>query len=237
MKTITRSVLILAATVLASLGACAQKKDAAESRQTETRPAKVTFTFNDAALGVTPTGFAVAETKGAGTPAKWTIEAVKDDLKRKHAIRVETSNKEGVFNLLLSEGSYGPDVELSVDIRPASGEEDQGGGLVWRAKDANNYYVTRWNPLEKNIRVYKVEGGLRTMFKSAELAADPKKWHRIGAVQNGAKMTVTFDGKEVLAAEDATFNGAGKIGLWTKADASSWFDELTVTATRSAPPR
>lgn len=234
MKTFTKAVCILISAMVGSGWSAAQK--ASETRRegasAETRPAageeKVAFSFDDATPGSVPKGFTAAETKGAGTPATWKIEALKDDAKHKNAVKVDSKNKEAVFNLLLSEKSYGPDVDLAVDLKAASGEDDQGGGLVWRAKDANNYYITRWNPLEKNIRLYKVEGGARTMFKSADVDADPRNWHEIEVTQKGAKIVVELDDKQVLAVEDATFKDGGKVGLWTKADASSWFDNLVI---------
>ena len=56
------------------------------------------------------------------------------------------------------DGTY-KDVTLSVRARPLSGHVDQGFGLVWRYKDARNYYVTRCNALEDNCRVYHVVNG------------------------------------------------------------------------------
>jgi hypothetical protein len=236
MKTVTSAICVMVLALVTSGFAAAQKKEAPETRKAgehaESRPAdgeeKASFTFDDGTPGALPKGFTVAETKGAGTPATWKVETLKDDAKHKNAVKVDSKNKEGVFNVLLSEKTYGPDLEISVDIKAGSGEDDQGGGLVWRAKDANNYYITRWNPLEKNIRLYKVEGGVRTMFKSADVVADPKEWHEIEVAQTGAKIVVELDDKEVLTTDDSTFKEGGKVGLWTKADASSWFDNLVI---------
>jgi hypothetical protein len=189
---------------------------------------KVVVNFDDAKAGATPAGWTVAETKGAGTPATWQVHEVKDDAKHKQALRVDTKNKEAVFNMLLSEKAHPADLTLTVSVKAESGIEDQGGGLVWRVKDADNYYMTRWNPLERNLRVYKVEGGLRTQFKNVEIDVDAKQWHEIKVTQKGAKATVEFDGKQVAEFEDATFKEAGKIGFWTKADASTWFDDLVI---------
>ena len=230
MKVSSRSVGVVALTLAAF--ACAQQKQPEPKPAPETRKTgdqtKAVFDFDAAVTGSVPKGWTVAETKGAGTPAAWRVEALKDDAKHKNAVKVDTKNKESVFNLLLSETSYAADLDLSVAIKAATGDDDQGGGLVWRAKDADNYYITRWNPLENNIRVYKVEAGQRTMFKSAEAVADPKQWHTIAVTHRGAKITVKLDDKVVLEAEDSTFKDAGKVGFWTKADASSWFDDLVV---------
>jgi hypothetical protein len=175
-----------------------------------------------------PKGWTVAETKSDGTPATWRIEALKDDAQHKNAVKVDSKNKEAVFNILMTEASHAADLDLSVALKAGTGEDDRGGGLIWRAKDADNYYITRWNPLEKNLRLYKVEGGARTQLKSADFEADPKGWHTIAVSHVGKKITVRFDDKVVLEAEDETFKERGKVGLWTKADASTWFDDVVI---------
>jgi hypothetical protein len=143
-------------------------------------------------------------------------------------LAVETQSGEATFNLLLSDATSPADLDLSVRILARSGDMDRGGGLVWRAKDADNYYVTRWNPLENNLRLYKVERGKRTMFQSVDVKSDPAAWHRLQVMMHGKKMTVTFDEKTRVEHEDETFSGPGQIGLWTKADASCSFDSLEV---------
>ena len=108
-------------------------------------------------------------------------------------------------------------------LRADSGEVDQGGGLVWRARDADNYYVTRWNPLEENLRLYRVVGGERKMLVSMPIEADSSAWHDLSVRMTGSEIEVAFDGRTALRADDSTFSGAGKIGMWTKADASTSF--------------
>jgi hypothetical protein len=115
-----------------------------------------------------------------------------------------------------------------VKLRAVAGEIDRGGGLVWRAKDSKNYYIARYNSLEDNFRVYKVQDGKRTMFRGEKVPGD-EKWHTLRVTMAGPKITCFFDGKQYLEAEDATFAGAGMIGLWSKADAQSYFDDLTVS--------
>lgn len=217
------------AAVSMSAGARGQQP-APESRKSESRPVagKAIYTFDLDTIGTTPKGFTIAETKGMGTPAKWPVEAVKDEPKRKNCVKAETKNQEQVFNLLMTDDTFDADITVSVDLKAGSGEDDQGGGLLWRAKDANNYYVARWNPLEKNLRAYKVVGGLRTQLQSAELEADPKAWHHLVVATRGKGFTVAFDGKPLLFVDDATFPEGGKAGLWTKADASTCFDGLAV---------
>ena len=136
-------------------------------------------------------------------------------------------NEDAVFNVALVKGSRYKDVDLSVKLKPVAGEIDRGGGLIWRAKDRNNYYVCRYNPLEDNFRVYKVEAGKRTMFKGAKTAGD-EKWHALRVTMAGIRITCYLDGQKLLEADDETFKEAGMIGLWSKADAQTFFDDLTV---------
>jgi Domain of Unknown Function (DUF1080) len=140
----------------------------------------------------------------------------------------KAKNEDAKFNVaLVGETSY-KDIDLSVKLRAVAGEIDRGGGVVWRAKDKKNYYICRYNPLEDNFRVYKVADGIRTMFKGAQAAGD-EKWHFLRVTMVGAKITCFLDGQKLLEAEDSTFPDAGMIGLWSKADAQSYFDDLTVS--------
>jgi hypothetical protein len=103
---------------------------------------------------------------------------------------VTTTNSDEAFNVLLSRASYGPNVDLSVRLRADSGATDQGGGLVWRAKDGDNYYITRWNPLERNFRLYRVVGGVRKQLASAEADLDPLAWHELRVTMIGPSILV-----------------------------------------------
>ena len=140
----------------------------------------------------------------------------------------KTESAARIFNLAIAEKPAFKDVDLSVKIKANSGKEDQGGGLVWRYKDENNYYICRVNPLENNYRVYKVVEGKRTQLQSADANTETGKWHTLRAVMTGNQITCYVDGKKVLEATDDTFKDAGRVGLWTKADAASSFDNLVV---------
>ncbi len=142
------------------------------------------------------------------------------------AQRAESDDR--TFNLTLVENTSHRDLELSVRLRAETGEIDQGGGFVWRAIDKDNYYIARYNPLEDNLRVYKVENGRRTQLDHADVPGD-HKWHTLRITMNDREILGYFDDKRLLVAEDSTFREAGMIGLWTKADARSMFDDLKVT--------
>jgi hypothetical protein len=145
-----------------------------------------------------------------------------------HVLYQKAKSDDATFNLALATGTSCKDVDLSVKLKAVAGELDRGGGLVWRAKDGKNYYIARYNPLEDNFRVYKVQDGKRTQFQSAK-AADDDKWHTLRVTMIGTKIACYLDGQNRLEVEDATFPGPGMIGLWSKADAQSYFDDLAVS--------
>lgn len=210
----------------AKMSAKPDEKPAASSGQVA---AGTKLDFEAVDPGKLPTGWVVAETAGAGQPGKWSVQEAAGAPSGKRVLRlVETKNSGVTFNLMLSEAVFPADLDLGVRIHADTGNEDRGGGLIWRAKDADNYYVTRWNPLEDNLRAYKVVGGRRSMFKSVEVKTDATQWHAMRVRAKGKSFEVLFDGKIMITFEDDTFAQAGKVGLWTKADAASSFDDLEV---------
>jgi hypothetical protein len=136
-------------------------------------------------------------------------------------------NYGNTFNLLLAEETKYKDLKVEVMVKAISGKEDQGGGPIWRAKDADNYYIARWNPLEDNFRVYYVKGGRRIQLGSANVKADPKVWHEIRIVHRATHITAYFNGKKMIELEDSTFGGPGMVGLWVKADGRTAFDDFS----------
>lgn len=193
-------------------------------------PAAKTWTFGKGDLDKLPAGWTAAKT-GEGEGSVWKITA--DDTapgKTGHVLTQTAAAPNRLFNLCLANETDFTDGEISVQVRAVKGEIDQGGGLVWRAKDANNYYVCRFNPLEKNFRVYFVQDGKRKELGSKdkiELPAD--KWFTVAVKHQGNKIHCTLNGEHALEASDDTFPANGKIGLWTKADAVTSFDLLKMT--------
>ncbi|HET6882792.1 MAG TPA: DUF885 family protein, partial [Pirellulales bacterium] len=177
-------------------------------------PTKTVWNYDDTAVGKLPAGF-------NSESGKWAV--ARDGENRVVAQSAKSDDK--VFNVLLATGTTARDVDLSVRLKAVAGELDRGGGLVWRARDKDNYYIARHNPLEDNLRLYKVEKGKRTMFKTADVKASPG-WHTLRVTMKGSHIECYFDGKKYLEADDSTFPGAGMVGLWSKADAQSYFDDL-----------
>lgn len=189
----------------------------------------VRWDFEDAALGKLPKGWSSAKT-GDGEGSVWKV--VEDATAPKGSkVLAQTSESPGpLFNLCVADDTSFKDVELTVSFKAVRGAIDQGGGIVWRYTDASNYYVARMNPLEDNYRLYKVVNGKRSQLATQEgLKVPVGKWHFLTVKTNGDRIECFLDGKKYLAASDDTFPMAGKIGLWTKADAQTNFDALEVT--------
>jgi len=133
------------------------------------------------------------------------------------------------FNVAVVREFRSADVDISVAFKAVSGREDEGGGPVWRYRDVKNYYVARFNPLEDNFRVYKVVNGRRLQLGSANVKLPAKRWHRLRVTMAGSRIRCFLNGKQYLDVKDETFKSAGQIGLWTKADAVTYFDDLKAT--------
>lgn len=140
----------------------------------------------------------------------------------------KAQNKGNEFNVAVYDGASLKNVELSVDIRALSGNEDQGGGLIWRYIDSGNYYIVRFNPLEDNFRFYKVYKGRRIQLASAQATVPEGSWFNLKVVMKGSEGSCFLNGKKLISINDETFPAAGKTGCWTKADAVSDFDNFSL---------
>ncbi len=112
----------------------------------------------------------------------------------------------------------------------AGSEHYQGGGLVWRAKDAKNYYLARYNPLEDNYRLYHVVNGKRTLIQNVDIThtATMPLGNTLRVTMTRDKIACYYDDKKYIETKDSTITESGKIGLWSKADAQSQFDDLAL---------
>ena len=190
--------------------------------------APATWSFGDSKLGELPGGWSSAKT-GDGLGSVWQIVNAERDGKRNLALaQISSEGPRPLFNLCVVKDSKPADVDLAVEVKAVKGEIDQGGGVVWRYRDANNYYITRWNPLETNFRVYHVVAGKRTQLANADITLAADQWHTVRAVQRGEHIQCYLDGQLLLDVRDDTIRDAGAIGLWSKADAVTWFDNLTL---------
>jgi hypothetical protein len=188
-----------------------------------------TFGFDDAALDASPKGFSFGRT-GSGAPGKWIVKKEKDAPSGANVLaQLDADKTDFRFPVAFADEPSLQNVRVSVKCKTISGEVDQVCGVVLRLKDENNYYIARSNALEGNIRFYHVKDGKRTQLASWNGKVTHGVWHELAVEAKGDQFQVFWDQKKVLDAKDQTFPGAGKIGLWTKADAVTWFDDLTVT--------
>ena len=199
-------------------------------------PSRHVIDFESDTAGQAPAGFVFALT-GSGRPGAWSIR--RDDASPERGNVLAQSDADSTsyrFPLAVFNGLTAADVDISVRFRPVTGRVDQAAGLVWRYRDANNYYIVRANALEGNVVLYKVEKGKRTDLpvKGAgrtygKKAQVPKgTWSQLGLTVRGPLFTVSINGEGLYQVEDATFPQPGKVGLWTKADSVTYFDDLTI---------
>lgn len=184
-----------------------------------------TDTFDQAQPGSPPSDWTCGVT-GRGAP-KWLIEADASAPSKPNVLKQSGS---GAFPWCVKKDVAIADGFVEVKFKPVAGKEDQAGGVVWRAKDADNYYIVRANALEDNVTIYHTIKSKRVSFKSVNTKVAPATWHTMRVDFVGNKFTVTFDGKKVIEATDDSFTDAGKVGVWTKADSVTLFDDFSYGA-------
>ena len=171
--------------------------------------------------GTSPSGWIATKT-GKGE-ANWTIVADNSAPSKPNVLK---QSGEAAYPICLKNDPSLKDGFVEVKFKTVAGKEDQAAGVIWRASDADNYYICRANALENNVRIYHFVSGKRTQFKGANLTVTPGEWHTLRVEFRGSAFKVLFDGKHLVDAEDATFKDAGKVGVWTKADSVTLFDDL-----------
>lgn len=193
------------------------------------QPAVIAFNFDDFSVGKLPPGFSQSQTS-TGAPPQWVVQ---DDLKaasgRRVLAQLNADTTRSRFPLCVYEHLETRDCDVSVQYKAISGKIDQAAGIVVRLQDKDNYYITRANAIEDNIRFYKVQAGKRTQLATAELHTTSGQWHTLRLKAVGNHFEVYHDGQKLLDAQDETFPQAGKAGLWTKADSVTYFDDLRIT--------
>jgi len=185
--------------------------------------------FDKADVGKLPAGWRSDQTN-AGPGSVWKVVADANGPAKTGYVLAQTAEApNAVYNLCVLQDGQFKDVELSAAFKSVRGSLDQGGGFVWRYKDANNYYVARMNPLEENYRFYKVVNGKRVQLATKEeVRITGAEWHNLKIRQTGDHVQCWLDGKLMLEAKDDAIKDAGRVGLWTKADAQTHFDEFRV---------
>jgi hypothetical protein len=190
----------------------------------------IEYDFEQYATEKTPAGFHAALT-GDGGPVSWLIQEA-DDGKVLAQLSDDRSNTR--YPHIVREDFRAQNVDLSVRFKTISGEVDASGGLMFRYLDSDNYYVVRANSLENNVVAYKTENGRRSSIGvkgkgeayGVKAEVPHKTWNSLRVIMNGALMEIYLNERKLFEVEDESFGAAGKIGLWTKADAVTHFDAL-----------
>jgi hypothetical protein len=177
--------------------------------------------FDSDAAGGLPAGWRSGVT-GRGSP-KWTVEADASAPSKPNMLKQSGS---GDFPWCVRPGVSLADGYVEVKFKPIAGREDQAGGVVWRWKDGDNYYVARANALENNVSLYYTANGRRITLKYVHAPVPGNTWHALRVEFSGKKIRVVYDGKAAIEMEDAHISGAGAVGVWTKADSVTLFDDF-----------
>lgn len=186
--------------------------------------------FDSDTVGKAPAGFIFART-GSGRVGHWMVQKEKDAPSGGQVLaQVDADYTDYRFPVAVANQPLLRDLQLSVRCKPVSGKVDQACGVVFRYRDENNYYVARANALEDNVRFYYVKDGKRVQLASWSGRVSSGSWHELRADAKGNHFEIYWDGKKVIDAQDQTFQQSGKVGVWTKADSITYFDDLTAVS-------
>ena len=194
--------------------------------QAETASPAPAWNFDREQPGTLPSEFSIG-TLFDGRPAgDWQVLATDRAKSSPHVLaQLMAKGAEHAYKVLLIREVIASDLNLEVSFLPIQGQADMGGGLIWRAADDRNYYLTRANPLEQNIRVYRVVNGVRHLLQNFNQTIDVRQWHTLRVMHRGCQINIFYDDKQIFDLCDKTFH-EGTIGLWTKSDAVTYFDDL-----------
>ena len=184
-----------------------------------------TISFDKDAPGAAPSGWRSGVT-GRGNP-QWRVEADASAPSKPNVLKQSGS---GTFPWCVKQDVSVADGHVEVKFKPISGREDQAGGVVWRWKDGDNYYVARANALENNVSLYYTAGGRRNTLKYVNAPVPGNTWHTLRVEFAGKRIRVILDGKPYIEMDDDHFPEAGAVGVWTKADSVTLFDDFSYAA-------
>ena len=206
--------------------AAAQSADAPAPALAQSQVAR---NFDDDPANAPPPGFLFART-GGGPLGQWLVRAESGAPSGAHVLaQLDTDATNNRFALAVLDAPSVRDVRVGVRCKPVSGRVDQACGLVARYRDENNYFLTRANALENNIGLYVVQNGRRRQIANWRGTIAGNVWHSLQLDVQGDRMQVAWDGQRVIDHRDRTFADAGRVGLWTKADSVTYFDDLSVS--------
>ncbi len=180
------------------------------------------------AVGPLPPEFLTSWRTGQGAVSDWRVVEDSSASQGNAIAQLSADPTDYRFPLAVYQPLQAQDVEASIRFKAVSGKGDQAGGLAVRLTDADSYYVVRANALEDNVNLYRVVKGRRQQIAGASAKVPSGVWHTLILRAEGDRLSVSFDGKPLLTHNDRTFNGPGKVALWTKADSVTHFDRLEI---------
>ena len=160
---------------------------------------------------------------GKGTP-KWAVQADGSAPSKPNVLQQSGS---GAFPWCVMPKTAVENGFVEVRFKSISGREDQAGGVIWRWKDGDNYYIARANALENNVSLYHTSGGRRITIKYVDAPVPRNVWHTLRVEFSGKRIKVALNGKTYIDLEDTHITGSGAVGLWTKADSVTAFDDFS----------
>jgi hypothetical protein len=181
-----------------------------------------TINFDKETVGAMPSGW-VAGSTGSGRP-KWTVEVDPTAPSRPNVLMQSGSGK---FPWAVKEGVRIENGSVEVKFKPIAGREDRAGGVVWRWKDGDNYYVARANALENNVSLYYTTAGSRKTIKYVDAPVARNVWHALRVEFSGTSIRVLLNGKPFIELDDRNISGPGAVVVWTKADSVTAFDDFS----------
>jgi len=186
-----------------------------------------TINFDADPVGAAPAGWICGST-GGGAP-RWAVEA---DAGAPSPPNVLKQSGSATFPWCVKQGSTLVDGLVEVKFKPISGREDQAGGVVWRWKDGDTYYIARANAAENNVSLYHTEKGRRMTIKYVDAPVAGGVWHTLRAEFTGSRIRVLLNGRAYIELDDSHIAGSGAVGVWTKADSVTAFDDFTYQSAR-----
>jgi hypothetical protein len=231
-------VVLRAVITTAAVAACSLPLAAQDAENTHE------YSFDADGAGEVPKGFTEALTAGGG-PVQWRVVEANDAPSGTQVVaQLSEDRTNGRYPLLVLDDFAAKDVDVSVRFKPVSGRVDQAAGIIWRWQDKDNYFIARANALEDNVVAYKTVDGVRSSIGvkgdaqsyGVKVSVPPSKWSTLRVRMVDTTAEVFLNDEKVLQVDNDTFRGAGQIGLWTKADSVTYFDDFKVTSLDEHPP-
>jgi Galactocerebrosidase, C-terminal lectin domain len=212
--------------IVAAMAACAF---ACAGSQILAQQGTIVIGLDKMDIGKPPAGFDFART-GQGGPPRWVVVSDPGASGGRAIEQSSTDRTDYRFPLAIVRAVSARNVEVLLRFKAIAGSVDRAGGIALRVTDPNNYYVVRANALEDNVRFYRVVKGARQQIAGADLKVSANEWHTLALKADGDRFTVTYNGRPLYTATDRTFDAAGAVALWTKADSVTRFDSIAIHA-------